>query len=422
VEWADPLGLARLQYIMIDNYGGSPLNSASNTLKAGVDPRLQHFAFYLTDIAGAPGKAMIYDPNGTFSSVNQNGAVGWDSLTGQNHWQSFQSHYSSSMNTGTWASVNNFDDNQAAKLFEELVGYNPVSNTPAPGTCPTPPVGLASLPDLPQGFSAIENYAFPSYVHLLTKPTFFVSDMPSENDTRYVDLATVPWGGVTFKSEGTDTPNNSYSREPHLPPSPSGITIGRGYDLGQHTAQKIRSALTRSGMSASDIALLAGAAGKKGSDAAAYMQANPALAQIRLTREQQYLLYLQTYEEQSKVAEQLYNDHVKNGGTDWDKLDPLIRDTLVDLKYRGDFHNVSATNPAAGLAAFAKDFRDAASGNSVKDMCIVMSNTHWKDARWPPGASPPPPKKVGDLVWGVPKDRFDNRINLLSSGTGICPP
>ncbi len=117
IAFADPLGLARLQYIMIDNFGGNPTNPGSSTLGAGVNPRLQHFAFYLTDIAGAPGQSMIFDPNGTFAAINANGAVGWNStVAGTNHWQSFQQHYGNGMNTGTWAVIDDFDDNEAMEL------------------------------------------------------------------------------------------------------------------------------------------------------------------------------------------------------------------------------------------------------------------------------------------------------------------
>lgn len=182
--------------------------------------------------------------------------------------------------------------------------------------------------------------------------------------------------------------------------------------MGQHDAQEIRSALTRSGMSSNDIALLAGAAGKKGSDAAVYMQANPALAQIQLTREQQYLLYLQTYEEQADEAERLYNSFIKTaGGKNWDDLEPLIRDTLVDLKYRGDFHDLSAGNSAAH-PQLAADFRSAVNQNSLGGLCRVFDAY---DADWRLD------KSQGG-VWDVPDVRHNERKTTLKSGGNTCPP
>ena len=34
---------------------------------------------------------------------------------------------------------------------------------------------------------------------------FYAADIPAADDARFVDLATVPWGDVTFGAEGNDT-------------------------------------------------------------------------------------------------------------------------------------------------------------------------------------------------------------------------
>ena len=58
---------------------------------------------------------------------------------------------------------------------------------------------------------------------------------------------TVPKGQLTFDAEGNNNKNSIYySRIPHVPlVGKSGVTIGRGYDLSQHTKDTIIKDLTR---------------------------------------------------------------------------------------------------------------------------------------------------------------------------------
>ena len=402
VQWADPLGLARLQYILIDNFGGSPNNAATNTLGVGVDPRLQHFAFYLTDIAGAPGHSLIYDPNGTFGGLNSDGAIAWDATqAGSDQWASFQQHYAGrGMVTGNWAAINNFSDTEAANLFEALAGYNPLG---AQGvSCMSSEALIRNLPELPQGFYDFENFSFPTYVHFLDQPIFFVDQVPSADDVRYVASDQLPWGGLTFEAEGNDIAGNLYySRVPHLPPSPSGVTVGRGYDLGQHTAAQIRNILLRTGFPAgNDFNLLVGAAGLRGTAAANYNNANgQALRAIELTREQQYLLFQQTYIEEHAEARRLYVNHIQGGGgPNWENLDIAIRDVLVDMKFRGDFRYVSAGNPR-NHPQLSADFRNAVTQNDPAALCSVFADNQ---ARWQQLHI----ANDNTSGWGVPEGRF----------------
>ncbi|MDT0499304.1 hypothetical protein RM530_18340, partial [Algiphilus sp. W345] len=80
-----------------------------------------------------------------------------------------------------------------------------------------------------------------------------------------------------------------------VPPAPSGITFGRGYDLGQKQRAEVEDDLVRIGLTSAQRALLLGAVGKKGEDAQAYFDANEAaLRDIELTRRQQYVLFAET--------------------------------------------------------------------------------------------------------------------------------
>ncbi|SER24734.1 RHS repeat-associated core domain-containing protein, partial [Solimonas aquatica] len=343
--YVDPDGAAKLQYLLIDAYGGAPTNPSKSTLATGVDPRMIHFAFYLTDIAAAPGEHLLYDPNGTFSGLNDEGALAWSGGTGE--WNRFQSHYGKSISTGAWAVIGDFDDTVALELYKALSGRDPLNGKPV-ANCDAK-AALAYLPDLPEGFYAFEHYAFPTYIHLLTQPIFFANEMPDPNDVRYVDASVIPWGDLTFDAEGNDAADDRfYSRKPHLPQNNegdvignSGTTLGRGYDFGGKKAQDVKNILFRLNMSQANIDLLAGAIGKQGNAAAPYFENNVEPAGIELTREQQYLLFLQSYKDTYNDAKRAYdNNFPKDVGTTWDQLDPAIRDVIVDMRFRGDFKNL----------------------------------------------------------------------------------
>ena len=133
--------------------------------------------------------------------------------------------------------------------------------------------------------------------------------------------------------------------------------------------------------------VLAGAAGLKATKAVVYFDKNAsALKAIELTREQQYLISVQALKLRADDAARLYNKYMyKIGDPTWEKLDPKIRDLLVDLNYRGD------------LSAAARNKIDtAASKNDLKATCIAMGDSNfWKD------------------MLGVPKSRYDERKELI---------
>src|SRR5690606_26085297 len=92
VNWLDPLGLAKLQYVLIDTFGGDPTAASKRTIKDGIDTRMLHFAVYVTDIAGRPGAGFIYDPSGIYSGLDYSGAVTWNEASGDK-WSDFSSFY-----------------------------------------------------------------------------------------------------------------------------------------------------------------------------------------------------------------------------------------------------------------------------------------------------------------------------------------
>ena len=80
-------------------------------------------------------------------------------------------------------------------------------------------------------------------------------------------------GQVTFDSEGNDNKKSKYySRKPHVPGRWSGVTIGRGYDLGQKSKKQIIKDLTGAGVSKELATKLAEGAKLKGQQARNFLK------------------------------------------------------------------------------------------------------------------------------------------------------
>ena len=169
-----------------------------------------------------------------------------------------------------------------------------------------------------------------------------LSDLVGGSPVTMGDPLTVPFGQFTFNAEGNDIPGNPYySRIAHWPKGKSGVTVGRGFDLGQHTPEQVVSALTRAGVPSAYIPKLAGFATVKGTDAEKLMTTfNSEHKTFELTREQQWTLFVWEYLAQA-------ND-VARGVARWEmtrppatamdiaSLDVTTIELLIDLKFRGD--------------------------------------------------------------------------------------
>lgn len=190
-------------------------------------------------------------------------------------------------------------------------------------------------------------------------------------------------GQLTFDAEGTEG-GRFHSRKAHVPPGPSGVTIGRGYDLGQHSKAQIRAALTGVGLSKGAADAYAKSAGLKGDDARSWLRRHESsLAEI--SPSQQEALFSTTYAEMSKDVQRISDkkDVVKEyGEADLDEMNPAIKDTLVDLRYRGDY---------TGKAR--EKVQKAAADNDLIDVTDTLSDRgQWKS---------------------VPEDRFQRRSKYL---------
>ncbi|AWM36980.1 hypothetical protein GobsT_51380 [Gemmata obscuriglobus] len=199
----------------------------------------------------------------------------------------------------------------------------------------------------------------------------------------------VPRGQLTFDAEGNDDPKSvHFSRRPHVPSASSGVTIGRGYDLKERSIAQAEKDLTAAGVPGPTAKSLADGAGKKGDDAKAYVKAN--LAEVEITRAQQKALFAISYDEAAADVKRICekNDVVETyGKVDWDKLDPKVRDVLVDLRFRGDY------TPAS---------RKLVQPLAVKNDSVGLAKVMADPANWP----------------GVPKDRIERRKAYLVQATG----
>jgi hypothetical protein len=172
----------------------------------------------------------------------------------------------------------------------------------------------------------------------------------------------VPRGQITFDFEGKEG-GRFHSRKPHVPGDTSGVTIGRGYDLKERRGDKIIKDLVAAGLtrqqaekyadgtglkgakarefiedhSTAKLAEAAKRLGLKGEEARQYVEAN---LLVELTGPQQKNLFGMAYDETEKDVIRISNkDDVreKYGNVGWDKLNPAIKDVLIDLRFRGDY-------------------------------------------------------------------------------------
>lgn len=148
----------------------------------------------------------------------------------------------------------------------------------------------------------------------------------------------VPQGQITFDGEGDDIPNSPFfSRVVHWPGNPeSGVTLGRGYDMGKRTKGEIYSDMLRIGIGSEKANLIAKGAGLKGGAAATFVKEYKAKIG-EITHQQQSALFNMIYSGYIKIAKNRYARYSSDvpDRVNWDELHPAIRDILVDLAYQG---------------------------------------------------------------------------------------
>ncbi|MCF8581793.1 peptidoglycan-binding protein [Enterobacter ludwigii] len=155
-------------------------------------------------------------------------------------------------------------------------------------------------------------------------------------------------GQVTFDSEGIDyitavvpfRQQNypSFSRVLHWPPIfSSGVTLGRGYDMGSRSTGEIHATLRQAGIEEYKAVICSKASYLKGRQAGQFVKVyGPLVGEI--THNQQIRLFEIVYREKLNYAKGVYarNSRRIPDALPWFKLDKITRDVFVDTIYQGN--------------------------------------------------------------------------------------
>lgn len=161
-------------------------------------------------------------------------------------------------------------------------------------------------------------------------------------------------GQVTFNAEGNDFPNNMYfSRRIHWPGNAkSGVTIGRGYDMGSRSEGSIFSDMVQAGLPAVQAQQMAQSHGKKGTHARDFVH-NQREAIGTISHQMQIRLFELIYPRYVQSACANYDRYTLSlsGRVEWSQLKPAIREILVDFVYQG-----FTRGPNPMIAGMTNDF------------------------------------------------------------------
>lgn len=149
---------------------------------------------------------------------------------------------------------------------------------------------------------------------------------------------TIREGRITFDAEGNNIPSSPFfSRVIHWPGNElSGVTLGRGYDMGFRTESEIHDHMKNAGIAHDQATKIAQAYGKKGTAAQQFVVSNKTIIG-EISSEQEINLFNEIYPDYIERAIANYDRWTESEPerTDWSSLDQVIRDVLVDFVYQG---------------------------------------------------------------------------------------
>ncbi|MEP7238581.1 MAG: hypothetical protein ABI685_11970 [Ferruginibacter sp.] len=149
-----------------------------------------------------------------------------------------------------------------------------------------------------------------------------------------------PNATLTFANEGNSDPNSIYySKKAHWPKGNSGVTIGRGYDMGKKSKSKILKDLKGAGLDSKSAETLSEGANLFSDNAKKFVERTDVSA-IELTTDQELLLFNNTHQELEREFQRICQKgdvEKKYGECNLSKIDPGIKEYAVDLIYRGDY-------------------------------------------------------------------------------------
>ncbi|MCX0499666.1 hypothetical protein D3M71_10890 [Erwinia billingiae] len=178
-------------------------------------------------------------------------------------------------------------------------------------------------------------------------PVVFLDALVPNDDEMDLKWLEVPKGQLTFDVEGNDIETSTwFSRKVHWPGGVSGITIGRGYDLGQQSNSNLDLSAVRIGeplkswLVASQILSSTQASERLNS-------ASDAVRVFQITRKQQYDLFVIVYQrledDVKRISQKRDSIRTYHPNPDaspeqaWSDIPDKIKEMLADLRYRGDY-------------------------------------------------------------------------------------
>lgn len=149
---------------------------------------------------------------------------------------------------------------------------------------------------------------------------------------------TVTQGQITYDAEGNDIQTSrNFSRVIHWPGNAlSGVTLGRGYDMGSRTEAEIYDHMTSAGVPDTQALKISKSNGLKGKEAKEFVFNNKDIIG-EITHEQQIALFELTYKVYIDRTIRAYNKHTssKEQRVEWAIFSQPIKDILVDFVYQG---------------------------------------------------------------------------------------
>ena len=149
-------------------------------------------------------------------------------------------------------------------------------------------------------------------------------------------------GLLTFRAEGNNTRSSLfYSRIIHWPgkivrcgKSGAGVTIGRGYDMKHRSPKKIIGDLTYAGIPLEKARQIATGAGISHCQTAEFVNERKTSI-IEISEIEQRRLFELDYNRYIGESIRLYHLYKKIDSVSWDKLHPILKEVLIDMRYQG---------------------------------------------------------------------------------------
>ena len=156
---------------------------------------------------------------------------------------------------------------------------------------------------------------------------------------RHPDLQ-VSFAQGTFDAEGQEARGPYFSRVMHWPGGSSGVTLGRGYDMGQRTRLQVISELRHAGMTLQEATFFGDAAGLRGTRAATFVKTRMVESPVLSVPAQRALFEKITTPETIADIKRIFSKpdvQATHGSARWEDLSEYAKEVVFDLRYRGDY-------------------------------------------------------------------------------------